>query len=88
MNASHPFSVKACQVIVDRDDMHAIARQAIEIRRQSRHKGLSFTGLHFRNPTKVKRGSTHQLDIEMALSNDATRCLAYHGKRFNKKVFE
>ena len=87
MNASHPFSVESRQVIVDRDDMHAIAGQAIEIRRQSRHKGLSFTRLHFCNPSEVKRGPAHQLHIEMALSDNATRCLANNCKRFNKKVF-
>ena len=80
VNASHPFSVETCQVIVDRDDVDAVARQAVEICRQSRHKSLSFTGLHFCNPAKVKRCPAHELHIKMALSDYSTRSLAHHCK--------
>ena len=41
----HPFGVAAGQVVVDRDDVHALARQGIEERGQGGDQGLAFAGL-------------------------------------------
>ena len=86
VNASHPFSMKACEIVIHRDHVNAIPRKTIQVRRKCRHKGLSFTGLHFCDPTKMQGGTTHQLHIEMTLTNDTERGFANNGERFHQDV--
>ncbi len=42
----HPFGVAAGQVIVHRDDVHALAGQCVQIRGQCSDERLAFTRLH------------------------------------------
>ena len=51
MNATHPFGVKARKIVVDRDDVHSVATERVEISRQCGDKCLALTRAHFCNPT-------------------------------------
>ena len=88
MNAAHPLGMEASKIIVDGDDMHTLAGQSVEIRRQRGNKCLALACLHLGNPTKVQGGSTHQLDIEVALTNDSARCFSHHGEGFDQEVVQ
>ncbi|CAB4977005.1 unannotated protein [freshwater metagenome] len=68
--------------------MNAIASERIEIDRESRDKGLAFTGLHFRNPSEMQRRAAHHLDVVMTLANLATSGLANHSKCIDEDVLE
>ena len=69
MDTTHPLGMETSQVIVHSDDVDTLARQTIQIGRQCRHERLAFTSFHFGNPTEVQSSSTHQLHIEVALTN-------------------
>ena len=47
VDLAHPGGVAAGQVVVDGDDVDALAGQGIEIDGERRHQGLAFTGAHF-----------------------------------------
>ena len=42
----HPLRIAAGEVVVDGDDMHALAGKRVEIGRQGGDQRLAFTGLH------------------------------------------
>ena len=86
MDATHPLSMEASEVIVDGDDVDALAGQSVEIRRQCRNKCLALACLHLGYPTKMQSRSTHQLNVEMALSNDSARRFTHHSEGFNQEV--
>ena len=45
----HPTGVAGGQIVVHRYQMHAVARQRIEVGRQCGHQSLTFTGAHLGN---------------------------------------
>ncbi len=77
VHPAHPLGVAAGQVIVHRDDVHALAREGVEIDRKRRDQRLSFTGLHFGDVAQVQRGATHDLDVEVPLAQGAPGGLAH-----------
>ena len=86
VDVAHPLGVATGEVVVDGDDMDALARQSVEIRRQRRNKCLALACLHLGYPTKMQSRSTHQLNVEMALSNDSARRFTHHSEGFNQEV--
>ncbi|CAB4988294.1 unannotated protein [freshwater metagenome] len=51
--------MKARKIIVDRDDVHTVAAERVEISGQRGDQRLALTGTHFCNPTRVERGAAH-----------------------------
>ena len=47
VDLAHPLAVALGQVVVDGDDVHALAGQGVEVGGQGGHQGFAFTGLHF-----------------------------------------
>src|SRR6187399_1569219 len=58
-----PFGVTTGEVVVDRHDMNAFAGQGIEIGREGRDKGLTFTGGHFSDLSLVQYGAANELYV-------------------------
>ena len=85
---SHPFHVAACQVVVDRDHVDALAFQRIQIRRQRRHERLAFAGHHLGDRTTVQDHAAHQLHVEVAHAQIATPRLATDRKGFHQQVVQ
>ena len=54
VDRAHPSAVAFGQVIVDRDDVHAAARQRIKIHGRRRHEGLAFSRLHLGDLSLMK----------------------------------
>src|ERR1700730_2328762 len=86
INAAHPFGVAAGEIIVDGDDMDALAGERVEIAGKRRDKGLAFAGAHLSDRPLMQHHAADKLDIEMALAEDAARRLAPRGKRRNQDV--
>ena len=78
----------ARQVVVDRDDVHAAAGDAVEVGGQGRHERLAFAGLHLGDPAEVQRGAAHELHVEVALADRALGRLAGDGERLDQEVVE
>jgi len=83
---SHAGSVTLRQIVVDGNDVHALAGQAIQVRRQSRHQGFALAGTHFCNLALVYHHAADQLDIEMAHLEHPLAGFAAHRKRFRQQV--
>ena len=81
VHPAHPLRVVLRQVVVDRDDVDAAAGQCVEVRRERRDQGLALTGLHLGDVAAVERRATHDLDVEVTLSEHALGRLADRGER-------
>ncbi len=74
----HPVGVAAGEVVVDRDQVDALAahrlavlvpgRERIERDRQRGREGLALTGLHLGDRAVVQHHAADQLDVEVALA--------------------
>ncbi len=88
VDATHPFGVEPGQIVVDGDEVHALAAETVEVRRKGRDEGLALPRLHLGDPPEVKRSTTHQLHVEVALTDDADGGLAHHRERLDQQVVE
>ncbi|MCG3173532.1 MAG: hypothetical protein GMKNLPBB_01729 [Myxococcota bacterium] len=88
IEASHPFGVAAGQVIIDGDDMYALAFQGVEVTGQGGDQGLAFAGAHFRDAARVKHRAADQLDIKMPHVEDAASGLAADGEGLGQEIIE
>ena len=82
---AHPVGVAAGQVIVDRDDMHTLAGQRIQIGRKGRDKGLALACLHLGNVTLMQENPAHQLRVKGPQTQGTARGLAAIGKGFRQQ---
>ena len=88
VEAAHPLRVAAGQVVVDRDDVNALAAQRVQVAGQGGDQRLAFTGLHFGDLALVEHHAADQLDVEMAHVEDAAAGLADHREGWNQQVVE
>ena len=88
MHPAHPLAVTFGQVVVDRDDVHALAADAVEVGRHHRGQGLALTGLHLSDVAEVQRRRTHQLHVERTLVEHPPRRFAGHRERLGEQVVE
>ena len=72
---AHPFGVTLGEVVVHRHNMHALAGQRVQIRRERRDKSLAFTRFHFGNIALMQEYATHQLHIKRPQTQGASRSL-------------
>ena len=66
VDPAHPVGVALRQVVVDGDDVHAVAGERIEVGRQRGDERLALAGAHFGDLAVVQHHSADQLDVEMA----------------------
>ena len=88
VDLAHPFGVAAGEVVVDGDDVDALAGERIEIDRKRRHQRLAFAGLHLGDVALVQHHAADQLHVEMALAERALGRLAHRGEGRNQDVVE
>ncbi len=88
VDAAHPLGVEPGEVVVDRDEVHALAAETVEVGGQRADQGLAFTGLHLGHPTEVQCCTTHQLHVEVTLADDPAGRFAHHRERLDQEVVE
>ena len=88
VHPAHPLGVALGQVVVDRDDVHAVAGQRVEVGRQHAGEGLALTGLHLGDVAQVQRGAAHDLHAEVPLAERAGGRLADDGERLGQQLVE
>ena len=76
------------EVIVDGDDVNALAFERVQINRSGRNQRFSFAGLHLGDSALVQDDAADQLDIEVAHVEDAPAGFADHGESFDENVVE
>ena len=88
VDAAHVLRVALGQVVVDRDQVHAVAGDRVEVGGEHRGEGLALTGLHLRDVAQVQRRAAHELHREVALADRAHRRLAGHGERLGQQLVQ
>ena len=88
VDLAHPVGVAAGEVVVDGDDVDALAGQRIEIDRQGRDQRLAFTGAHLGDGALVEHHAADQLHVEVAHAEHALAGLAHHGEGRDEQVVE
>ena len=83
---AHPLGITLGQVVVHRDQMHALFGQGIEHDRQGSDQGLTFTGLHFSDLALMQNDPAHQLAVEVAHVEHPLACLADQGVDLGQKI--
>ncbi len=76
VNLAHPFGVALRQIIVDGDDVNAVARQGVQIRRKRGDQGFSLAGLHFSHAALMQHHAADDLHAEMLHAQHAPGRLA------------
>ncbi len=88
VDGAHPLHVAAGQVVVDRDDVDALAGQGVQIGGQRGHQGFAFAGDHFGDVAGVQDHAADHLDVVMPHVQIAPAGLAAGGKRLGQQVVE
>ncbi len=76
VHPAHQLGVALGEVVVHRDQVDALAGQRVQVRGQRADEGLALTGLHLGDVAEVQRRATHDLDVVVALAEDALGGLA------------
>ena len=88
MNAAHPFRIAAGQIIVDGDDVNALACERVEVAGQRGDQRFAFAGFHFGDAAAMERDAADELDVEVAHVEHAAAGFAANGEGFNQHVVE
>ncbi|GMA88461.1 hypothetical protein GCM10025868_37110 [Angustibacter aerolatus] len=88
MHAAHQVGLVLGQVVVDRDDVHALAAEGVEVGRRRRDEGLALTGAHLGDVAQVQRRAAHHLDVEVALAERAAGGLTDRREGLGQQVVE
>jgi hypothetical protein len=88
VHPAHPVGVAAGEVVVDGDDVHAVAGERVQVSRQGGDQGLALAGLHLRDVAEVQGGPAHELHLVVELPERAARRLADHRERLGQQVVE
>ena len=88
VDPAHPLRVAAGEVVVDGDDVDALAGERIEIRRQRGDQRLAFAGLHLGDLAAVEDHAADQLHVEVPHVQHAAPGLADDGERLGQQIVE
>ena len=84
----HPLRVASRQVVVDRDDVYALAGERVEVDGRGRDERLALAGLHLGDEAVVEGDAADKLDVEVPLAEGAPGGLAHDGEGLGKQVVE
>ena len=88
VDAAHPLRVAAGQVVVDGDDVDALAVERVQVGGQRRDERLAFAGLHLGDLAAVQHHAADQLHVEVPHVQHAAAGLADDGEGFGQQVVE
>ena len=74
---AHPLAVAACEVVVDRDHVDALARERVEVDRRRRDERLALAGTHLGDAPLVEADAADQLYVKMPHAEHAARGLTH-----------
>ena len=83
---AHPLGVTARKIVIDGNDVHAITGESIQIGRQSRHKGFTFTGFHLGDTSLVQHNATDNLYGEVLHAQHTPPRLTADGKSIRENI--
>ena len=88
VDGAHPLGVAAGQVVVDRDQVHALAGQRVEDDGQRGGQRLALAGLHLGDVAAVQDHPADQLHVEVAHAHRPLAHFADDGEGLGEQVVE
>ncbi len=88
VDGAHPLAVALGEVVVDGDDVDALAGNGVQVAGERGDERLALTGFHFGDATLVQGHAADKLHVEVAHAQYALGCLTHHGKRLGQQVIE
>ena len=88
VNFRHPIRITPGQIIVNRHNMHTLARQSIEIGREGGNQSFALTSFHFSDIALMQKYPAHELHIKGSQAQRAFRCFAAIGEGFRQKAIK
>ena len=88
VDPAHPLGVAPGQVVVDGDDVDALAVEGVQVGGQRGDERLAFAGLHLRDPAAVQHDAADQLHVEVPHVQRALAGLADHREGFGQQVVQ
>src|ERR1039458_4326857 len=88
VDLAHPIGVAVGQVIVNRDNVDALAFKRVQVSGQGGDQRLTFAGLHFGDLGLVQHNSADQLYVEVAHVEEPAAGFADHSEGFDEQVVE
>ena len=88
VDLAHPLAVSLGEVVVDGDDVHALARDRVEVAGERRDERLALAGLHLGDHAAVQRDRADDLDVEVTHAHGSHRRLAHGGEGLGEKVVQ
>ena len=85
---AHPLGMVFRQVIVHGHDVHALARERVEVRGQAGGDGFALAGAHLGDAALVQNDAADHLHGEGALANGAHRAFAHHGVGLRQQIVQ
>ena len=76
------------QVVIDRDHMHALARERVQIHGQRGRERFALARAHFGNLALVQGHAADQLHVKVAHLHHALGGFAHHGESFRQKLIQ
>ncbi len=84
----HPAGVALGEIVVDGDDVDALAGERVEVDGQRRHQRLALAGLHLGDAAVVEDHAADELNVEVTLAEGALGRLADGGESRDEKIVE
>ena len=88
IETAHPLRVPARQVVVHRDDVHALAFKGIEIGGKGGDESLALAGLHLGDLPGVQDHAANELHVEVPHVESAAAGFANDRERFREELVE
>ena len=88
VDAAHPVGVAAGEIVVDGDDVHALAGEGVEVGGQRRDERLALAGLHLGDLAAVQHDAADELHVEVPHAEHAPSGLAHHREGVDQQVVE
>ena len=88
VDRAHPDRVAACEVVVDGNEVRALAGERVEHDRRDLSERLSFTGLHLGDSALVQDDAADELDVVLPHSEGALADLADDREDLGENLLE
>ena len=88
VDLAHPFGVAFGEVVVDGDDVDAVAGECVEVAGKRGDEGFAFAGLHLGDLSGVEDDAADHLDVEVPHLHGALAGLADDGEGFGEDGVE
>ena len=88
MHLAHPLGVTLGQIVVDGDDVDALAGQRVQIGGEGGHQRFAFAGLHLGDPALMQHDAAHQLHPVGTHPQHPVCSLPHGGKGLRQNVVQ